>query len=364
MAPSELTRDVEGFAAQIGAVVWRGIPVGGPSVSWPDDDHRSFFGQISPLRPPVVYFDVDHDVVAVSIAGVLHLFDPMGITDQRPSGPYIDLMADEYLDDEDDEIKLTAEQMDLATRIAEDDRFEPLRGFLTEQVLEESGIDFDSRVAMRIEQVARTIFEDGIGAQLEKKSRAIVRELIKHPDYDPLFVNYRFGADSAFIDEAIDGQDPRLRSLVEEGLSHMSWNSGLADKAERQVKADARRLISEIPRLVLDQVGFVSRNASRDSILEPYLQSVSERRRSLTAQWIKNMDGEKNQVAREVRYAVAAQKLVIDGATKKSVAAKLSLSTSVLDRLLTLRVPETFEFSPDDPIVVELAPELRPRGQE
>lgn len=358
MANSELTASVEAFAQEIGAVIWDGIPVGGSSVVWLGADAPAFLEKIRGLAPTVVYVSRDRDVIAVAIAGVIHVFDSERGEFNSETGNQGALVLNiDYDDFDDDDDQLSPELENLAERIATDDRFD---GDNADDLIDELGVEIDINLYTRIASAAHRKFEDGIGGQLEKQSRGIVRELIKHPDFDPLAVDFRDDEGHPYIDDAVDGKDPRLKNMIQDGLREAAWQNGRYESAVREVKEQAAQLLGTIPRMVLDQVGFASRNATRDALLGPFLDSVVERRRDLTGYWIKSLDGERGSGRRrEARYAAAAQRLVAGGATKTAVAAKLLLSPSTFNRLLSIRVAGDFKFDDDDPIVVELAPELR-----
>ena len=353
MANSELTAAAMALAEELGAVLWDGTPLGGPTVVWPDADVHSFAEKVRPLSPKVVYVSPHSDVIAVAIAGVVHRFDPH---QQESQGARELPFGALSLDDDDDE--LTPELEELAKQIAMDERFSEDGWDVAAELLDASGLDLDRHLRERIVGTAFYIFAESVGEQLEKESRGIVRELIKRPGFDPLALDFRDERAHPYIDQALVGRDPRLKSMVQQGLQTAAWKE--RDKAEREVQDEAERLLDAIPRLVLDHVGFASRKASRNSLLEPFLESVAERRRDLTAHWIKKLDGERGAGRKlEVRYAAAAQRLHSGIATSSSIARRLQLSTSVVDRLLRGYVHVGFEFDDDDPIVVELAPELR-----
>lgn len=331
MASSALTAAAKEFAEEIGAILWDGVPVGGPEVVWPDADVCSFPNKNRPLAPTVVYLSPVSDVMAVAVAGVIHVFDP---EEQRFSDEPGSRRLGDFFDSDDDELSPTLQE--LAKRIATDERFD---GHDADDLIDESGIDVDPSLYREITWTAQRIFEEGIGGKLEKESRGIVRELIKHPDFDPLLVDFRDEEAQPYIDEAVVDRDPRLKRMVQRGLQEAAWQKGLRDKAEREVKEEAKRLIGTIPRLVLDRVGFASRNATREALLAPFLDSVAERRRDITGQWINRLDGDGGQAKREVRYAVAAQRLLSTGIAKKAIATQLQLSPSTLDRLLGSTLP-------------------------
>jgi hypothetical protein len=355
MASITLVAAVNAFAGKFGVVLWEGIPSGGARVFWPGTDVSSFLEVVGTLAPAVVYLSPDSEVVAVSISGVVHVFDP----DQRESEIAREAPRSYWLglDDEDDDDELSPEMEELAKQIAMDERFTELGWDIAEELLDASGLDLDRHLSGRIIGIAQVIFSEGVGEQLEKESRGIVRELIKHPDFDPLTVDFRDDRAHSYIDQALVGRDPRLKEMVQQELQNAAWKD--RDKAEREVQKEAEQLLQTIPRLVLDHVGFASRNASRGTLLEPFLESVTQRRRELTGYWIKKLDGERGAGRKlEFRYAAASQRLHTGVATRSSIARQLQLSPSTVDRLLRSHVPNGFEFDADDPIVTELAPEL------
>lgn len=372
------------FAQEVGAIVWEGIPSGGATVAWMGDS-KSFLNKVRRLDPAVVYLSPDSNSVAVAVAGVVHVFDAnvleesmrlgfetamreMAIdSDEADSSVDTDgLMVLELQDDEDDDEydeddpdgPLRPDLQDLAFEIAVNERFDGFSGSVSKKLIKASGLDPDGEFRFRIEEEAQEIFKS-IAGQLEWESRAIVKDLVKHPDFDPLLDRFSEDGDCPYVDEALRGRDFRLRRLVLEGLAYEVFELGLDTKAEREMRQAALQLRANIPPLVLDQVGFATLRAVRAALLEPFLGAVAPRRREVTGDWIKRLEGRRAQERREARYARAAQRLLAGTATKKRVAEQLQLSTSTLDRLLKLPLPAGFELGEKDPIVVELAPELR-----
>jgi len=368
------------FAQEVGAIVWEGIPSGGATVAWMSDS-KSFLNKVRRLHPALVYLSPDSNSVAVAVAGVVHVFDANVIEDSMRLGfetamremvidseeldssvatdglVVLELQDDEY-DEDDPDGPLRPDLQDLAFEIAVNERFDGFSGSVSKKLIKASGLDPDGEFRFRIEEEAQEIFKS-IAGQLEWESRAIVKDLVKHPEFDPLLDRFSKDGDFPYVDEALRDRDFRLRRLVLQGLAYEVFELGLDTKAEREMRQAALQLRANIPPLVLDQVGFATLRAARAALLEPFLGAVTPRRREVTGDWIKRLEGRRAQERREARYARAAQKLLTGTATKKRVAEQLQLSTSTLDRLLKLPLPAGFELGEKDPIIVELAPELR-----
>lgn len=345
------------FAQEAGAIVWEGIPSGGATVAWTGDS-RSFLNKVRRLDPAVVYLSPDSNTVAVAVAGVVHVFDAsvfeesmrLGFetamrervidSDELDSSVATDgLMVLELQDDDDDDEydeddpdgPLRPDLQDLAFEIAMNERFDGFSGSVSKKLIKASGLHPDGEFRYRIEDEAREIFKP-IAAQLEWESRAIVKELMTHPEFDPLPQRVSEDGEFTYIDEALSGRDFRLKRLVLQGIAYEVSELGLAGKAEREMKQQVLQMRVKIPPLVLDQVGFATLRAVRAALLEPFLGGVAPRRREVTVDWIKRLEGRRAQERREARYAYAAQTLWTGNATKKRVAEQLQLSTSTLDR--------------------------------
>lgn len=359
----QLSVRLKQIADEIGATLWSGIPTGGPTVFWPNDSAEEFLEAAKRFGPTVIYFSEAGDALCVSFAGVLHTYDPgrlvrRGVDDHAGvelmggfGGSSIDLSVfEDELDDE-----LSSELRALAEQVAIAPSFD---GRNADDVLDELSPDLDPALHDPVSWEARRLFDLGVGRALSRDARKLVRKLVSHASFDPLSFDPRDMEAHIFIDEAISGLDPRLARMVRHGLQQEIWEKGLRDKAEREVKARAAELRQTIPKLTLDQVGFATRTLTREALLEPFLQSEPEGRRSLTGQWIHRLEDGSSALERERRYAFAAKLLLNGPHTKAKVAGQLSVTPTTLDRLLAIRLPSDFVLAPNDPIVVEVAPEL------
>jgi hypothetical protein len=305
MRTRAFTELVTTFAQEVGAIVWDGIPSGGATVVWTGDS-KSFLNKVRRLNPAVVYLSPDVNSVAVAAAGVVHIFDAdvfeesirLGFetamremvvdSDELDSSVatggsmVLQLQDDDDEYDEDDpDGPLRPDLQDLAFEIAMNERFDGFSGSVSKKLIKASGLDPDGEFRFRIEEEAQEIFKS-IAAQFEWESRAIVKELLKHPEFDPLLDRFSEDGEYPYVDEALLGKDFRLRRLVLAGLAYEVFELGLDGIAERELRQAALQLRANIPPIVLDQVGFATLRAVRAALLEPFLGAVAPRRREVT----------------------------------------------------------------------------------
>ena len=294
----------------------------------------------------------------MAVAGIVHYFDAEGdLQDDDSELGFAIRFGD---GDGDDKGEPSPELRALAEKIALDERYDGgFRSAIIDELTDEAGLELSESAEDSLRYDVYRIFERGVGKSLNKTARRIVRDLVKHPEFDPLFLEPAAIEHSDFVQEAVAGEDPRVLAMVAQGLRQAVWNGGLREIAERELNELATSLIPQIPMAVRDQVAFTSRNAVRDALLSPYLDSVAPRRRPLLGYWIKKIDGSQSWREREVRYAATAQNLLAMGVTKTAIATRLQLSSGVLNRLLGTRVPDDFTFDPNDHLITDLAPELQ-----
>jgi hypothetical protein len=104
--------------------------------------------------------------------------------------------------------------------------------------------------------------------------------------------------------------------------------------------------------------GFTTRTAKRLQLADPYLSHVKETRKRFVIYWMSRIEGETDGLKREARYATAVRALVSRGESRAAVSRRLGISTSVMDRI-TRENRRDVTLATDDPILTDLAPELR-----
>lgn len=350
---NELTQSV---ARDLDAVVLEGIPVGGPWMRWPNDDAQAFVASFAPLKPQVVYVDTIHSSVAVVVGGVIHYFGGDVIIGDLELEDVFELNDNAW------NVRLRSnipeDIGDIAETIAQDPRFDPLDQMAVDQLIEETGIQTDSPNFETARSQAILLFYDGPEKALQREARKLARRFLEHPEFDPLLLTWDGVDQDDLYLEVIGTQEPRLERRVASAVLQAVGQKGLREKAESEFKKAIMDLMSSVPRSTLDQIGFSTRNAAREEILAPYLASVPKQRWPLAAYWVKKFEEEGRSI-REIRYAFAASLLIYRGESKSAVARMLHLSPSAMERILRRSIPVDFRLDPEDPILLELAPELR-----
>jgi hypothetical protein len=357
MASDSFRTTAQAAAREFGAIVWEGLPLGGPWTQWRGDDVANYVATLAPLKPSIVYVDPEDDALAVAVAGVLHIYGGSLLAQRLEPDDEIELV------DVSNHFGRLARPshgvQETAGRIAEDPRFDGYDNLLVDQLIEEAGVEPASQDFEQIRSEALTLYFEGPYRALERQARTLARRVLEHPDFDPLLVAWDGLTQDDSVRDVIVSHDPRLERLVQTTVFQAVTQKGLRDAAEIEFKKIIGQLMRSIPRLVLDQVGFSSRKVSRDELLEPHLSSIPDRRKTLASYWIKRLEEEHGRSSRETRYAAAALILLQQGLTKKAVSTRLHLSPSTTERLIARSLPSDFQLEPNDPIVLELAPELR-----
>ncbi len=104
------------------------------------------------------------------------------------------------------------------------------------------------------------VFDEAVGKQLDHRATQLVQSLVKDPSYDPL----AWGPEiRAFVDERVEGEDPRLFERLERALSAYAYESGARTKAERELAKRAEAILLALSQSERDRLG--SRRRRRPS---------------------------------------------------------------------------------------------------
>lgn len=232
-----------------------------------------------------------------------------------------------------------------------DDRF---NGYRSGHVVAEYVTALDADEAEAVERVARRVFDEGVGKQLDRRASQLVQSLVKDPSYDPLAWDPEI---SAFVDERVEGEDRRLAERIERALSTYAYESGARTKAERELAKRAEAILLALSPSERDRLGFSSKNAAKLQVLEPHLDGESGSRADRLAREVANLEQERFGLLREQRYATAARRLRDGGLTRAAVSRHLGISNSILDRI-TATHQRDVELAMDDPIVTDLSVDM------
>jgi hypothetical protein len=129
--------------------------------------------------------------------------------------------------------------------------------------------------------------------------------------------------------------------------------------AKALVESEAREMVSELPRRTRDLTVLATRNADHESLLDPWLQGLSERRRGWTLYYAKRIVREDDEDSVFDRYSAAAKTLAGQGWSRKAVAGALGIGIARVDRFLERTTGQN--IADNDPLC-ELVPELRGCG--
>lgn len=209
--------------------------------------------------------------------------------------------------------------------------------------------------AESVVNAAPMVWRETVGEALERTTSKLVAHLAADPDFEPLPWNEEI---DNFVASRLEGKRPGLVALVQRELNQYAYESGLIAKVEEEIKREAQAALNAMTPLDRDMYGFTTRNAKRLQLADPYISHVKEIRRRFVIYWMSRIEGETEGLRREARYATAVRALVSRGETRAAVSRRLGISTSVMDRI-TRENRRDVALTTDDPILTDLAPELR-----
>ena len=286
--------EVRQFGTQTNLIVWEGIPWGGATTLSPESQNLDDFLAIArAVGTPILYLDPDGSATAFAANGVVHVFATPAERARLTGG---DLADDEdlFLDEDEDPSsgsipirvggsrdfndpyydwqsgkKVSGRVRDAVDALIADDRF---NGYRSGHVVAEYVAELDADDAEAVERVARRVFDESVGKQLDHRATQLVQSLVKDPSYDPL----AWGPEiRAFVDERVEGEDPRLFERTERALSTYAYESGARPKAERELAKRAEAILLALSQSERDRLGFSSKNAAKLQVVEPYLEGES-----------------------------------------------------------------------------------------
>lgn len=365
--------EVREFATQTNLLVWDGIPWGGATTLSPEPQSLDDFLAIArAVGAPILYLDPDGSVAAFAANGVVHVFATPAERARLTGGDVEDLLLD---DDEDQPSGSIAVRVGgsrdyndpyydwqsgktVSGRVRKaidalvaDDRFNAYR---SGHVVAEYVTELDAEDADAVERVARRVFDETVGKQLDHRATQLVQTLVKDPSYDPL----AWGPENrAFIEAHVEDEDPRLLERLERALSTYAYESGARTKAERELAKRAEAILLALSPAERDRLGFASRNAAKLQVLAPHLEGESSSKAERLAKEVARLEHERFGLPREERYAAAARHLQASGMTRADVSRRLGVSNSIVERIVATHRRDV-ELSSDDPIRVDLAPEF------
>jgi hypothetical protein len=235
----------------------------------------------------------------------------------------------------------------LIDRIANDPRFGQWSD--NAEIFEELSPEGDVGWRRRLHRAAKMVFELTVLPALKARALQLVDEALANPDWDdlPTFIG-ESRADSDNSSWPCTDPDPRVRAEFTRLLARA--------REERAV----RLMVSELPRRVRDLLVLASRNADRESLLEPWIEGATQRRGSWTAYYAQRIVREEDEDSVWDRYSAAAKILAGQGWSKKAIAGGIGIDVRRIDDLLERTSGQ--DIADDDPLC-DLVPDLRGRGE-
>jgi len=368
----EFIESVRAEATRTGLFVWEDVPSGMPVVEMPDGSTASdLCGAAVRIGTGTVYVYLDDEEDAeVAIAGfakdgVYHRL--LRLSPNLSAGPAAEDDDDDEDDDEDDSPwtpfgfgqpvtyeDLTSELQALVDAVVENEDYDPTDPEWEMEVLIEVCGDIDEDDFERVKEVAEDRFQQTRDRKMGSTSVRIATNLAKDPAFDPLL-----DADELveWIAEKKPGTESRVVRRVVPALRHIAHTTGLWEAAAEALAEQATEILDAMQPAVRDRLGFATRVAVREEILEPYLKQYSEARQWRLGHLIVNIEEERDGQRRQRRYASAASRLMKDHKETKAATGRiLGLSTGVIDRLLR-DYPKRIDIR-DDEVLTDLDPRL------
>jgi hypothetical protein len=362
----EIEAIVRGYATERGIVLWESFPWGGAIVLWPEDGHLEQFLELSrSLGSRILYLDAIEEVFGFAESGVIHAFPGARVRGRLalllsisgPVGELDDDASDEYDSDGEDLYRdcesgkpVSGELRELVDRVVADDRFD---GYQSRWLVAEYTARLTTQDAETVERVAREVFNETKGKELDRRAQQLAPVLAGDHEFDPL----AWGDDlSEFLTARLPDEDPRVIQRLRRELSDYAHEHGLTAEVRREVMALARQILDGLPLAIRDQFGFASRSQARLQLLDAELANVPAVRREHVLREIGNLESEQYRISRESRYATAVRKLLNGNNSRVEISRRLRISTTVMDRLLREHRVDV-ELDADDPIRTMLAPE-------
>jgi len=246
----------------------------------------------------------------------------------------------------------------LIDQIANDPRFNHSPASI--EIVKELASERAEEEQQRLLRSAWEVFELTVLPVLEARASELVARVLADPDFDALPRWY--GESSVDTDNssvAYLDPDPRVLEEFTRQLEESDVYQSKQEAAKARIESEAREILSELPRRTRDLLVLATRNADCESLLDPWLQGLSERRRGWTLYYAKRIVREDEEDSVFDRYSAAAKTLAGQSWSRKAIAGALGVGVARVDRFLERTTGQ--DISDTDPLC-DLVPELRGRG--
>lgn len=244
----------------------------------------------------------------------------------------------------------------LIDQIADDPRF--FHSFVGAEIVKELAPNRGDGEQQRLFQAALAVFEKSVLPDLAAGASQLVDQALADPAFETLPVwsgepaGESYNSSGAYTDP-----DPRVLELFKRQME----SPEVQEQAKAGAENAARMIAEELPRRTRDQLVFSNRNAFRESLLAPWLEGLSPRRRGWTAYYARRVVLHDDEESVLDRYCAAAKILRSQKWSKKSIAGALEITSGRVDRLLERSSGQ--DITESDPLC-DLVPRLRGCGAD
>ena len=363
------------LAEGAGLLVVHSFPEDAASVSWPSDVAADFISAAVKLQAGLVYVQPRSSkgpqwrLVGFPLQGIVNVFEAWDSEVSEEADSHATGLHDDFTDDEadlssgfrvsvswrdDDYEALPPTLRGLVDAALADVRYDQHSRTGGIEVLGELCADLATDDFERVQKATRGRFWDKVGRRLDAEADRIAPRLVQHPEYTTF--------DSAKVDALIRDEfgvtDERVAKRAGRKASEMARENGTSERHMRERREEARRIRANLPSLVVDQACFTNRIAQHHSLLDRHLDGVTSSWGDALASGIVQVETPEEQKSREMRFGAAAHDLKAQGMSGAAISRTLGIGKSAVDKLLQTKRPNV-NLTPDDPIVLELAPSLR-----
>ena len=246
----------------------------------------------------------------------------------------------------------------LIDKIANDPRFYSWADEL--EIVEDLAPEKGTHEQRGLLQAAREVFELTVLPGLEARASQLVDHALADPDLEHLPPwNGESGNADVNFPWGFTDPDPRVAEEFDRQLAASDVYRRMQEEARGRAESEARAIVGELPHRVRDLLVLASRNADRESLLEPWNEGASYRRRGWIAYYAQRIAREVYEESVLDRYSAAVKSLFSQGWRKKAIAESLEISAGRVDRLLDRK--SGLDIADNDPLC-GLVPELRGCG--
>jgi hypothetical protein len=247
----------------------------------------------------------------------------------------------------------------LIDQIANDPRFNHSSASL--EIVKELATEKGEDEQQGLLRSAWEVFELTVLPGLEARASELVARAVADPDFDALPRWYgESSVDTDNFSAAYTDPDPRVLEEFTRQLAESDVYQSKQEEAKARVESEAREIVSALPRRTRDLLVLATRNADCESLLDPWLQGLDQRRRGWTFYYAKRIVREDDEDSVFDRYSAAAKVLAGQSWSRKAIAGALGIGVGRVDRFLERTTGK--DIAGDDPLC-DLVPELRGRGE-